>query len=104
MHGKPNLTEAQLHAREGKAYGWKSQFDFDWTWSSKEGKALWCTRGAGSGSLETSILVLSLRLSYPVFLWIIWPPRDGCFSLDDYGTWLESSVSLTVILYRVFLF
>ena len=30
MHGKPNLTKAQLYAREVKAYGWKSQFDFDW--------------------------------------------------------------------------
>ena len=67
MHGKPNLTEAQLHAREGKAYGGKSQLDCDWTWSSKEGKALRCTGAAGSGSLETSI-PLSLHLSYPVFL------------------------------------
>lgn len=66
MHGKPNLTEAQLNVREIGRCGWKSPLEFDWRGLIRKVKLLWCNGGAMSRSLETEVPVLSLLLT-PVF-------------------------------------
>ena len=38
MHGKPNLIEAQLYAREAGKCDWQSQWEFDWRRSYEERK------------------------------------------------------------------
>lgn len=99
VHGKPDLTEAEVYAREVKAYGWKSQFDFDWRWSYKEGNVLWCSVGAGGGSLGTSIPVYLCNSLHQCSCESFDLPRVGASAWTITAASWKAACRLTVTLY-----